>query len=53
MLVIITEWNEFKQLDLERVKKLLRTPIIVDGRNIYDPVKMKELGYTYKCIGRK
>ena len=51
-LVILTEWNEFKDLDLEKVKKLLNQPAIVDGRNIYDPVKMKELNFRYFSIGR-
>jgi UDPglucose 6-dehydrogenase len=51
-LVIVTEWNEFKQLDLEKVKGLLNCPAIYDGRNIYDPAAMKELGYRYRAIGR-
>ena len=51
-LVVVTEWNEFKQLDLERIKELLKQPVIFDGRNIYDPVKMKALGFTYRGIGR-
>lgn len=51
-LVVVTEWNEFKQLDLEKLKELLRTPVIYDGRNIYDPVVMRELGYHYRAIGR-
>jgi UDPglucose 6-dehydrogenase len=51
-LMIITEWNEFKQLDLEKVKKLLKTPVIYDGRNIYDPKIMKEMGFTYRSVGR-
>lgn len=51
-LVVVTEWNEFKQLDLERVKGLLRTPVIYDGRNIYDPMLMSELGFVYRAIGR-
>lgn len=51
-LVIVTEWNEFKELDLKRVKKLLRQPLIIDGRNMYDPVKMKDLGFRYHSIGR-
>ena len=50
--VIVTEWNEFKELDLKKVKKLLKQPVIIDGRNIYDPKKMKELGFKYNCIGR-
>ena len=51
-LVIITEWNEFKEMDLGRIKDLLHQPIIIDGRNIYDPAKMEELGFTYKSVGR-
>jgi UDPglucose 6-dehydrogenase len=51
-LMVITEWNEFKQLDLEKVKGLLKTPIIYDGRNIYDPKLMKEMGFTYRAVGR-
>jgi UDP-glucose 6-dehydrogenase len=51
-LVLITEWNEFRQLDLPRVKQLMRRPVIVDGRNIYDPALLKELGFTYRGIGR-
>ncbi|MBP6210601.1 MAG: UDP-glucose/GDP-mannose dehydrogenase family protein [Anaerolineales bacterium] len=51
-LMVVTEWNEFKQLDLEKVKGMLKTPVIYDGRNIYDPAVMKELGYTYRAVGR-
>src|SRR5512132_329003 len=51
-LVVVTEWNEFKQLDLERVKRLLKSPVIYDGRNIYDPNAMKEMDFIYKSIGR-
>ncbi len=51
-LVILTEWNEFKELDLKKVKKLLSQPVVVDGRNIYDPAKMKQLGFRYFSIGR-
>ncbi len=51
-LLIMTEWPEFKKLDLKKVKKLLRQPVIVDGRNIFDPAQMKEDGFIYKCIGR-
>ncbi len=50
--MVITEWNEFKQLDLERIKSLLKSPIISDGRNIYDPKLMKEMGFTYRAVGR-
>jgi UDPglucose 6-dehydrogenase len=52
-LVIFTEWNEFKEMDLERVRGVMRSPIIVDGRNIYDPEKVKALGFTYRGVGRK
>jgi len=51
-LVVVTEWNEFKQLDLEKIKGLLNTPVVYDGRNIYDPARMKELGFNYRAIGR-
>ncbi len=51
-LMIVTEWNEFKQLDLTRVKGLLKSPIIFDGRNIYEPRRMKEMGFVYRAIGR-
>jgi UDPglucose 6-dehydrogenase len=50
--MVITEWNEFKQLDLGKVKSLLKTPVIFDGRNIYDPRTMKEMGFIYRAIGR-
>lgn len=51
-LVIMTEWNEFKELDLQRIKRLMRQPVIVDGRNIYDPASMRRLGFRYASIGR-
>jgi len=51
-LVIVTEWGEFRDLDLAKIKDLLANPIIVDGRNIFDPVKMKRLGFIYKAMGR-
>ncbi len=51
-LVIITEWNVFRALDMHRVKDLLNTPVLVDLRNIYDPETMKELGFTYISVGR-
>jgi len=52
-LVIFTEWNEFKEMDMERVKQSMRSPVIVDGRNIFDPVKVKALGFTYRGVGRR
>ena len=51
-LVVVTEWNEFKQLDLEKLKGMLECPVIYDGRNIYDPASMKEMGFAYRAIGR-
>ncbi|MBI5124263.1 MAG: UDP-glucose/GDP-mannose dehydrogenase family protein, partial [Candidatus Omnitrophica bacterium] len=51
-LIVVTEWNEFKELDFKRIKKLMRQPIVIDGRNIYDPKKMKKLGFKYVGIGR-
>jgi UDPglucose 6-dehydrogenase len=52
LLVIITEWNEFRALDLERVRTGLKAPVIVDLRNIYDPKDMEQRGFTYVSIGR-
>jgi UDPglucose 6-dehydrogenase len=52
-LVILTEWNEFKQIDLSKVKKLLKKPFIFDGRNIYRPDVIKTFGFKYFSIGRK
>ena len=51
-LVIVTEWNEFRALDLARVKTLMRRPIFVDLRNIYSPVEVAEAGFTYRSVGR-
>jgi UDPglucose 6-dehydrogenase len=51
-LVMATDWDEFKALDLRRVKRLLKRPIIVDGRNMFDPDKMRKMGFTYYSIGR-
>ncbi len=50
--VIVTEWNEFKQLDMERLRSVMRQPILVDGRNIYQPEEMRRLGFTYRGVGR-
>lgn len=51
-IVIVTEWNEFKQLDLPQLRDLMRTPVVVDGRNIYDPDDMALLGFHYRGFGR-
>ncbi len=52
-LLIVTEWNEFRRPDFERMKSLMKKPVIFDGRNIYDPKEMKEKGFIYFGIGRK
>ncbi|MBZ0325910.1 MAG: UDP-glucose/GDP-mannose dehydrogenase family protein [Alphaproteobacteria bacterium] len=52
VLVIVTEWNEFRALDIARVKSLLRTPVLVDLRNIYEPEEMREAGFHYVSVGR-
>jgi UDPglucose 6-dehydrogenase len=51
-LVVATEWEEFKKLDLERVRKSLSHPIMFDGRNLFDHVEMERLGFIYKSVGR-
>ncbi len=52
-LFVVTEWNEFRHPDFERMKGLMKQPVIFDGRNIYDPARMRELGFTYLGIGRR
>jgi UDPglucose 6-dehydrogenase len=51
-IIVCTEWNEFMQLDLRRVKSLMKQPVIVDGRNIYEPTMLREMGFTYLGVGR-
>lgn len=51
-LVVCTEWNEFKQLDLGRIKLVMKQPVIVDGRNLYEPRRMADLGFQYRGVGR-
>lgn len=51
-LVIVTEWNEFRDLDKEKIKKLMKQPNIIDGRNIYEPSEMKAIGFNYIGVGR-
>ena len=53
IMVVVTEWNEFRLLDLERVHGLLKDPNIVDLRNVYEPAAVRELGFKYECVGRK
>ncbi|MFN2251746.1 MAG: UDP-glucose dehydrogenase family protein [Anaerolineae bacterium] len=51
-LILVTEWNEFKQLDMARVKSLMRQAVLIDGRNTYNPNTMVEMGFTYRGMGR-
>lgn len=51
-LIVLTEWNEFKNLDLPRINQLMKRPVIMDGRNIYDPQTMAKLGFHYRGMGR-
>jgi len=51
-LVLLTEWNQYRALDLAKVKSLMKTPVFIDLRNVYDPAQMTELGFQYHSIGR-
>ena len=51
-LVIMTEWRQFKAPDFDLLKKTLKQPLIFDGRNLFDPARMREKGFVYKGIGR-
>jgi UDPglucose 6-dehydrogenase len=51
-LLLVTEWNEFKQLDWQRIKRYMRQPVVIDGRNLYDPREMRNLGFIYWGVGR-
>ncbi len=51
-IMLITEWDEFKQLDLEKIRNLMRQPVFVDGRNVFEPEQMKKMGFIYTGIGR-
>src|SRR5438034_5255014 len=51
-LVIVTEWNEFKSLNMPQIQSMMRRPILIDGRNIYEAEEMHRLGFTYRAIGR-
>jgi len=51
-LILVTEWNEFKQLNMGWIAKSMRQPVLFDGRNIYDPERMRALGFTYRAVGR-
>jgi UDPglucose 6-dehydrogenase len=51
-LALVTEWNEFREPDFARMRKLMKEPVVFDGRNIYSPAQMKAHGFTYFSIGR-
>jgi UDPglucose 6-dehydrogenase len=51
-LALVTDWNEFKELDLERIRTLMYSPVLIDGRNIYDPDEVTRLGFRYIAMGR-
>ena len=51
-LLILTDWNEFRSLDLGQVRSLMRTPIIVDGRNLFEPAQVQAAGFEYYSLGR-
>jgi UDPglucose 6-dehydrogenase len=52
-LALVTEWNEFKFLNLERVRSLMRRPVVFDGRNVWEPERMRRVGFEYHSIGRR
>ena len=52
-LLVLTEWNEFRELDLHHLRELMAVPIVVDGRNVYNPDQMGKAGFEYFCVGRK
>ncbi len=51
--ILMTEWNQYRALDLERIRDLMRQPVFIDLRNVYDPARMRELGFSYVGVGRK
>ncbi len=53
VLVIVTEWNQFRSLDLGRIRGLMKTPAIVDLRNVYEPADVARQGFVYRCVGRR
>jgi UDPglucose 6-dehydrogenase len=52
-IALLTEWNQFRSLDMKRLKQAMRRPVIVDGRNIWDPKRMRDLGFVYRGVGRR
>ena len=52
-MLLVTEWNEFRNIDPEEMKRLLKSPVVIDGRNIFSPQRMREMGFTYSGIGTR
>ncbi|HEX4922509.1 MAG TPA: UDP-glucose/GDP-mannose dehydrogenase family protein, partial [Bdellovibrionales bacterium] len=52
-LVVVTEWNEFRNPDFDRLKKNMKSAVVFDGRNIFEPRKLRQLGFKYYCFGRE
>jgi len=51
-LLLVTEWDEYRKLDFKKIKRLMKNPVVIDGRNIYNPTQMAKLGFIYEGIGR-
>ena len=51
-LILVTEWKQFRQPDFVRVRQLMRRPLLLDGRNLYDPAELRALGFVYQGVGR-
>ena len=52
-LLLLTEWNEFRRPDFDRIKTLMKSPVVFDGRNLYDPKRMRQRGFEYRCVGKQ
>ena len=51
-LVLVTEWPEYKEMDLPRVARAMNNPVLLDGRNVFDPAAVRTLGFVYRSVGR-
>ncbi len=51
LLIVMTEWNEFREIDLQRIKKVMKKPVLLDGRNVYDPKRLRKIGFSYLGVG--
>ena len=52
-LLLLTEWNEFRRPDFDKIKTLMKSPVVFDGRNLYDPKRMRQRGFEYRCVGKQ